>query len=295
MLNLQRVATFTAVVEAGSFTAAAAKLGQTKAVVSFHLRQLEAELGIALLLRTTRRLALTEAGENFYRRGKALLQEAENILEDAQRHHQELTGELRITSTPEYGAGFVVPALAAFSQKHPQLRIRHVSSSQQADLIAEGFDMGIRLGTLADSSYRAALIQRFAILPVAAPEWIEQHPVASLEALAKAEWIIHERLPTPYHWQLKHEEKAVSLTLAGKARLSADSAAALLAFALAGNGVALLPDWLVEPALQNGTLRQLLPEYQFPAQGIYAVYPDTRHLPEKARAFIDFLRAWVGA
>lgn len=293
MLNLQRVASFVAVVEAGSFTAAAAALGQTKAVVSFHLRQLEDELGVALLLRTTRRLALTEAGESFYRRGTHLLQEAENMLQEAQRYHHKLEGELRLTSTPEYGARVVAPALAAFSQLHPGLRIRHVSSSQQVDLLAEGFDMAIRLGTLTDSGYRAALIQRFAILPVAAPQWLAHHPVSSLEALAQAEWIIHERLPSPLNWQVTHENKSVDFKIARPGRVSADSAAALLAFTLAGSGVALLPDWLVAPALQTGELRQLLPTCQFPAQGVYAVYPDTRHLPEKVRAFIDFLRARV--
>lgn len=295
MLNLQRVATFVAVVDAGSFTAAAAALGQTKAVVSFHLRQLEKELGVALLLRTTRRLALTEAGENFYQRGTLLLQEAENMLQDVQRQHHELEGELRITSTPEYGARVVAPALAAFSQLHPRLRIRHVSSSQQVDLLAESFDMAIRLGTLANSSYRAALIQRFAILPVAAPQWLAHHPITSLEALAQAEWIIHERLPSPLSWQLTYGKKQIDFKIARPGKLSADSAATLLAFALAGSGVALLPDWLADPALRTGELQRLLPLYRFPAQGIYAVYPDTRYLPEKVRSFIDFLRARVSA
>lgn len=196
MLNLQRMAMFVAVVDCGSFTAAAVALAQTKAVVSFNVRQLESELGVTLLLRSTRRLTLTDAGTVFYQRGVGLLKAAENLQDEVRASHAGLSGELRITTTPEYGTRAIVPALAEFSQLHPALRVRHVSSSHHADLISERFDVAIRLGTLADSRYRAALISRFAILPVAAPAWLAQHPLATLEELAQAEWIIHERLQT---------------------------------------------------------------------------------------------------
>ena len=197
MLNLSRMAIFVAVVDTGSFTAAAVALGQTKAVVSFNIRQLENELGVTLLLRSTRRLTLTDAGRVFYQRGVELLNAAESLQDDVRASHVGLCGELRITSTPEYGAHVVVPVLAAFGQDHPGLRIRHVASSPHNDLISERFDVAIRLGSLADSRYHAALISRFAIVPVATPEWLRAHPVTSLQSLAQAEWIIHERLNTP--------------------------------------------------------------------------------------------------
>lgn len=295
MLNLQRVAMFLAVVDAGSFTAAAATLGQTKAVVSFNIRQLEAELGVALLLRTTRKLALTEAGNTFYQRGAELLQQTENLLQDVQQNHQSLSGELRITSTPEYGAERVIPALVAFRAAHPALRIRHVSSSYHADLASERFDLAIRLGTLSDSSYRAALIDRFGIIPVASPGWLQQHPITTLEELAAADWIIHNCLQSPLNWQISDsQQQPVTFQINSAPMFSADSAAALLSFALAGGGVALLPDWLALPAIRQGTLRQLLPDYTFPAQGVYAVYPDSRHITAKVRTFIDFMREWSG-
>lgn len=291
MLNLQRMTMFVAVVEAGSFTAAADVLGQTKAVVSFNLRQLESELGVTLLLRSTRRLTLTEAGETFYRRGVSLLQEAENLQDEVRASHHGLRGELRITTTPEYGCRTVIPALAAFSEQHPDLRIRHVSSSQHADLISERFDVAIRLGTLADSRYRASLVARFAIIPVASPGWLAQHPMNSLQDLSEAGWIIHNRLSSPLRWTLTDAlQQEVAFEITQSPRLYADSAAALLAFAKAGSGVALLPEWLVGKALAEKALVALLPEYRFPQQGIYAVYPDARHVPAKVRAFIDFLR-----
>ncbi|MEZ6877491.1 LysR family transcriptional regulator [Enterobacter sp. KBR-315C3_2022] len=294
MLNLQRAAIFAAVVDTGSFTAAANAMGLTKAVVSFNIRQLEAELGVTLLLRSTRRLTLTEAGSLFHLRSAALLKDAENLQDEVRANHAGLKGELRITTTPEYGSRVVVPLLAEFSLLHPELRVRHASSSLHADLISERFDVAIRLGTLADSRYHAALISQFTILPVASPGWLKAHPVDSLEALAAAEWIIHERLSATLRWQVRRTdgEKAV-LEIKQPPRLFADSAQALMAFALAGCGVALLPEWLVQKALASGELVAVLPDYEFASQGIYAVYPDARHVSAKVRTFIDFMRARV--
>lgn len=150
MINLQRTQMFVAVADTGSFTAAAEAMGLTKAVVSFNIRQLEAELGVTLLLRSTRRLTLTDAGTLFHQRSVALLKDAEQLQDDVRANHAGLTGELRITTTPEYGSQVVVPMLARFSQQHPDLRVRHVSSSLHADLISERFDVAIRLGTLTD-------------------------------------------------------------------------------------------------------------------------------------------------
>lgn len=294
MINLQRTAMFVAVADSGSFTAAAEAMGLTKAVVSFNIRQLEDELGVTLLLRSTRRLTLTEAGRLFHQRSVALLKDAERLKDDVRANHAGLTGELRITTTPEYGSQVVVPLLAEFSQQHPDLRVRHVSSSLHADLISERFDVAIRLGTLADSRYHAALITQFTIFPVATPGWLRNHPVESLEQLAKADWIIHERLASPLRWQVNDAcGEPATLEIKKAPRLFADSAQALMAFALAGCGVALLPEWLVRHALDDGTLVSVLPEYTFARQGIYAVYPDAPHVPAKVRTFIDFVRTRV--
>ncbi|MDZ5704394.1 LysR family transcriptional regulator [Enterobacter ludwigii] len=294
MINLQRTAMFVAVADTGSFTAAAEAMGLTKAVVSFNIRQLEDELGVTLLLRSTRRLTLTEAGRLFHQRSVALLKDAERLKDDVRANHAGLTGELRITTTPEYGSQVVVPLLAEFSQQHPDLCVRHVSSSLHADLISERFDVAIRLGTLADSRYHAALITQFTIFPVATPGWLRNHPVESLEQLAKADWIIHERLASPLRWQVNDAcGEPATLEIIKAPRLFADSAQALMAFALAGCGVALLPEWLVRHALDDGKLVSVLPEYTFARQGIYAVYPDAPHVPAKVRTFIDFMRTRV--
>ena len=149
--------------------------------------------------------------------------------------------------------------------------------------------------SLADSRYRAALISRFAIVPVASPAWLAQHPVKTLEDLAHSAWIIHERLTTPLRWQLSGpQERCIPFEIKKAPRISADSASALMAFALAGSGVALLPEWLAAAALADNALVRIMPEFRFPSQGVYAVYPDAQHVPARVRAFIDFLRERLG-
>ena len=297
MLNMQRLAIFVAVVEAKSFTAAASTLGLTKAVVSFNIKQLEQTLNVSLLVRSTRQLSVTEAGERFYHHCQQLLYHAECVLNDVRADHSGLSGLLRITTTAEYGEQVVVPALAAFAQLHQQLRIQHVTSSKNDDLIAGRFDVAIRHGQLVDSNHHAKLIEQFDILPIATPAYLatlSTSPLTSLDQLAEVNWIAHSRLPTPLSWQVSTPTQAQVLFQAKHpARLVTDSAASLLAFVKSGAGVALLPAWLVEQDLEQGHLVHLLPDYHFPRQGIYALYPNTRHVPEKVRTFIDFFQGWV--
>ena len=293
MINLNRLSTLVAVVDAGSFSKAAQVLGQTKAMVSFNIKQLEAELGVALLTRTTRRLALTEVGEPFYRNCVNLLREAQSAVDQARTGHAQLGGTLRITATVEYGNRVVVPALAAFAAEHPQLKIDYASSSQHADLISERFDLAIRLGQLADSSLRATLVHSFRILPVAAPSYLKQHPLPPTpDTLEPLPWLSHSRLDGARLWQLQGPD-GHSITLPVSSRIQADTASALQGFALAGAGIAVLPEWAVRDEIADGRLQIVFPGYQFPAQGVYALYPDTAHLPAKARLFIDFLKQFI--
>nr|WP_318379070.1 LysR family transcriptional regulator [uncultured Enterobacter sp.] len=297
MINMQRLEMFVAVAEAGSFTRAAQTLGLTKAVVSFNIKQLEQELGVALLIRSTRNVAMTDTGERFYQRCQQLLQDAERVLDEVRGDHGGLHGLLRITTTPEYGARVVVPALADFAALHPQLRIQQVASSQNNDLIAGRFDVAIRLGQLADSTHHARLIDQFDIYPVASPAYLgtlRGGGIRTPEQLAAATWIAHSRLSSPLNWQVVKPDGDTLLFAANQPpAIMADSAAALLAFALSGAGVALLPSWLVQDALAAGTLIGVLPDHRFPRQGIYALYPNTRHVTERVRGFIDFLHARV--
>lgn len=290
MVSLDRFDTFKAVVEAGSLTAAADLLGQTRAVVSFNLKRLEAELGVTLLTRNTRQLALTDAGERFYLRCLRTLDEARLAIEEARSEHTQLRGTLRITTTVEYALARVVPALDVFRELHPELNIHLSTSSTHADLISERFDLAIRLGRMLDSNLRAVQLSTFEIFAVAAPNLIERHEVVSTLAALQL-------LPTLGHGRVSEltvtDPRGVEHLYQpgpGKTAIVADNSSTLRAFALSGHGVAILPQWLVQEDLDSGRLQRLLPDHAFALQGVYALYPDTRHLPLKVRAFIDFLK-----
>ncbi|MBB1624205.1 LysR family transcriptional regulator [Achromobacter sp. UMC71] len=290
MINLNRLAMFVAVVDAGSFTAAALALGTTKAVVSFHIKQLEQELGVALLVRSTRRLAMTEAGQGFYAECAGLLRQAEAAVDQARAGQSELSGSLRVTASVDYGNRVVAPALAAFARRHPALRIHYQAGSAHADLISERLDLAIRVGAQQDSGHRAARIGEFKLLLVASPELLARHGVPrTAQALAAMPWLAN-RAGRSDRWRLADSKgREHELRVAPVAQ--ADTASALLAFAVAGCGVAALPDWLLQEPLARGELRRVLPSYALPPQPVYAIYPDTRHVGAKVRQFIDFLRA----
>ena len=294
MLNMQRMEIFIAVMEAGSFTGAADTLGLTKAVVSINIKRLEQELGVSLLTRTTRKVSATDAGKRFYQRCLKLSQDAEILLEDVRSEHGNVSGLLRITTTPEYGARFIVPALTTFSELNQKLKIYHSSSSDNDDLISGRFDVAIRLGQLDDSSHHAKLLDRFYIIPVASAGYLQKYhagAITNLAQLQSARWIAHGRLAKPLSWEIILPNGEVDMCEADmESTITADSVGALLAFTRNGAGIALLPSWLVQEDIASGRLIHLLPDHCFPKQGIYAVYPHTRHVSEKVRKFIDFLQ-----
>lgn len=197
MVSLDRFETFRAVVDCGSLSAAADTLGQTRAVVSFNLKRLEAELGVSLLSRSTRRMALTDAGERFYQRCVKVLDEARLAIDDARAEHGELRGSLRVTTTQEYGLRQLVPALQAFARLHPALQVQLSTLSLHADLIGERFDVAIRLGRLEDSTHHAVQLASFEVLAVASPACLAalgEPPPTDLESLERLQNLGHSRL-----------------------------------------------------------------------------------------------------
>jgi len=292
-VNLNRLQSFVAVVDAGSLTRAAQTLGLTKAMVSMHLKQLEAELGCALLTRTTRTLALTGVGERFYTDCVQLLSDAQVAVDNARSGHTKLTGELRITSTLEYGVHVVVPALAAFAKLHPDLGVDFSGATSLADLVADRFDLAIRLGQLNNSRYRAAPLGQFDIVLVATPAYIQEHGLPRSPAdLQRLRWIVLSGFDQRVKLT-KRDASAPPYSVPFRSRIQADSALAKLHFVLADLGIAVLPEWVVRQDLKQGRLVLLLPDYDLPQQGIFAVFPNTQHIPAKVRQFIDFMRVYV--
>lgn len=300
MVSLDRFQTFRAVVETGSFTAAAAALEQARAAVSFNIKQLEAELGVTLLTRTTRRVVLTDAGERFYQRCLRVLAEADLAIEDARGEHAGMQGSLRITSTVEYGAMVIAPALHIFMGVHPALRVRLETHAAPIDLLRERFDVAIRLGqldTLRDAGYRGTSLGAYDIRPVVAPALLAGSARTRIDSpaqLAALPQIGHTRLERVQVWDLRDRAgKTHVYQPTAKAVVVADNASVLRALALQGSGVALLPEWLVRKDLAEGTLIDALPGYRFPQQGVHALYLPARHVPQKIRQWIDFMKRYL--
>ncbi|MCU9955072.1 LysR family transcriptional regulator [Burkholderia sp. BKH01] len=300
MVSLDRFAVFRAVVESGSFTAAAAQLNQARAAVSFNIKQLETELGVTLLTRTTRRVELTDAGERFYARCLRVLEEAESAIDDARSEHGGMHGVLRVTSTVEYGTMVVAPALHVFMQRHPALRVRLETHASQVDLVRERVDVAIRLGRLEqfqDLPYRGACLATYEVRPVIAPSLLAAAGLSRIDSpdvLARLPQLGHTRLERIATWTLADRDGNPHAFQPGaKPRLVVDNASVLRVLARQGSGVALLPEWLVRDDLASGALVDALPDYRFPPQAVYALYPSTPHVPQKVRAWVDFMKAYL--
>ena len=171
-INLNRLAVFVAVIETGSITAAAKRLGLAKTMVSTHMQRLETEIGANLLVRTTRRLHLTEAGSAFYEACQKILHDTELAISQASSNTRELRGMLRVAATVDFGATVVAPLAAELCRANPELRIEIVASDNRVDMVAAGIDVSIRVGRLADSSHKAALIAHFEEWVLATPDFI---------------------------------------------------------------------------------------------------------------------------
>jgi DNA-binding transcriptional LysR family regulator len=288
-VNLNRLAVFVALVRAGSFTAAAAQLGLTKAMVSQHLLRLERELGVTLLVRSTRRMALTEAGAAFHADCVQLLEQAQAAIERMGDQRSKPSGTLRLTTSTDYGTAVVAPALAAFQRLHPSLQVDLAIDDQISDLIAERFDLAIRIGWLRDSNLRAVRLGGFRQLIMAAPAYVAEHGAPRRpEDLAAHGWIAMSALATPLRWTFTHGNGSRRIVRMHQV-MQANNAAAIRALVLAGAGISVLPDYLVQEDIQAGRLQVLLAQYRLQEGGIHAVYPDPQP-PAKVRAFIDFMR-----
>lgn len=291
--QLHRVQTFLAVVELGSYTKAADYLSISKAMASLHVKALEEALAVTLLLRSTRSIALTEAGQDFYDEFKELVGQLENKFEMAMQGRKRIAGTLRLSTTGEYGERFILPLVARFVQQYPAISIRYDTNSSLSDLIAEKLDLVVRLGSLADSDFKSRKLDDYDILLVASPALLKKHPVRQPADLATLPWIANSNLQSPTHWTLRGPQNK-STEVKGSAAHHASTSAAIRLMALSSMGVAVLPAWLIEQDLHSGALQQLLPGYSLPRQSISAVFPNSSHLPHKTRAFIDFLSKNLG-
>ncbi len=292
-IDLNSLTIFDSVASAGSFTGAALRLGVAKAKVSVQIARLERQLGIALFIRTTRQVALTDAGRTLHGACQPLLHGLRDALTDVGSEHGPLTGLLRLSTTVSHASASVAPALALFSALHPDLRIDLRTDDRISDLVAEGIDLSFRMGWLRDSSQRAIKLSEFSQYVLAAPDYLARHgtPQHPTE-LARHRWVALTLLPTPLTWHFTHANGATQ-AVQMKSRIQVDAPGALLALVRHGAGLSAMETMSAQAALASGALVRLLPDWTLPTGGVYAVLPPGRHVPAKVRAFIDFYRDFL--
>ena len=282
--NLNRFVVFVAVVEMGSLTAAAARLGIAKTAVSTHIQRLEAEVGASLLIRTTRKLSLTEAGERFYGSCRGIVRDAELAVQAAGQSSTELSGTLRITAPVDYGASVVAPVATRLQLKHPALRIELLSGDRLFDLVGEGIDLAIRLGRLADSGLQAVRIATFEQWLIANPDAVGTEAPSQPGEVANLPFAALSVMPHPLTWDFAGA-RGVKKVVQFQSIITANTALATRAMALAGCAT-ILPDFVVRADVEAGRLVRLLPKWRLPGGAVHAVFPATRYRPQKVRAFV---------
>ena len=287
----QEMAVFVRVAESGNLSRAARELKLSQPSVSRIVGTLEARLGTTLLLRTTRSISLTEAGTLYLERAKYLLAEMEEA-EQAARGVDSLHGVVRLAMPVLYGTRAVIPALAPFLARHPDLRAEMIMSDARQNLITDGVDIAIRLGVgpLDDSTFgarRLALVER---LVVAAPAYLSAHGAPANPAeLARHDCIVQHRLFGRESWRFTHDQTVTSVNVPGK--LWINSAPGILAAAVAGLGIALATGVMAGEELRTGQLTQLLERYRLDPAEVHAVFPAGPRPSAKVRAIVDHLAA----
>jgi DNA-binding transcriptional LysR family regulator len=282
-MDIEELRTFVEVADAGGVSPAARRLGVSKSIVSRRLFRLETELGIQLLARTTRGAALTEAGaifRDYAARACAEIDVAKETILPA----GELRGRLRIAAPLSFGPTHFAPVLATLAQRHPELHVHACYTDRFVDLIAEGFDCAIRVGHLADSNLVARRVGPIRATYVASPGYIENHgaPETPMELLT------HQALMQSNEtWRAMDGDKLIEFKPQG--RFKADNGAALVAAALAGLGVACLPNDLIQEHLASGALLPVMTRYPHPGAGIYVVRPPGPQPARKIRVLTDML------
>jgi DNA-binding transcriptional LysR family regulator len=282
-LDIEELRTFVEVADAGGVSPAARRLGVSKSIVSRQLARLEAELGVQLLARTTRGAALTEAGTTFRDYAARVCAEIdaarETILPTG-----ELRGRLRVSAPLTFGPIHFAPVLAEMARRHPQLHIHTSYGDRFVDLIAEGFDCAIRVGYLQNSNLVARCVGPLYGKFVASPEYIKVH--GSPET--PEELLTHQALMQGTEaWQLMDGDEIITVHPQG--RFKADNGTALAAAAIAGLGIAYLPDGLTDEHVTSGALVPVMTRHLPPPAGIYVVRPPGQHPARKVRVLTEML------
>ena len=291
MNPVEAMRVFLRVAELASFTQAADSLGLPKASISAAVQQLEAELGTRLLHRTTRKVQLTQDGQTFYERCQDLLADIDELKTLFQASGAELRGRIRVDMSIGIARKVVVPRLAEFLQAHPKIDIELSSTDRRVDLVREGFDCVIRVGTLTDSNVIARPIGEYLQLNCVSPGYLAKHGQPQTLADLAAHQLVHY-VPTLggksagfEYVDADGEQRSIAMSGA----ITVNNSEAYLAACFAGLGIIQVPDGAVREHLARGELLEILPQYRAAPMPISLLYANRRHLPKRVKAFMDWV------
>lgn len=288
--DLEAWAIFATVVEHRSFSAAAIALGLSKATVSKAITRLETQTGASLFHRTSRRLALTETGASLSERAAHILADAQAIDECARESTTAPAGLVRLAVPMSFGLAHVGPIIARFLTAFPEIDVDLNLSDERVDLVGDGYDAALRIAVLPDSSLRARKLRDVAVRIVAAPAYLERrgnprHPAD----LSQHDCFGYAYFATPEHWRLIHAESHEISVVKPSGRLRLNNADAMLPALVAGHGIAIVPDFIIDAAIGRGDVVTILPGWSPPAIALHLVTPPGRLRPRRVDALLTYL------
>jgi DNA-binding transcriptional LysR family regulator len=290
MINATELSLFALVVEAKSFNKAAAVAGMSTPALSKKISKLESEIGVQLLYRTTRKLSLTQAGSTLYGHAKYINKQVNEAIGAVSCLSDKVSGVIKITVPTISGELFLADMITDFCQHYPDVSVDMRLENDFVDLVKEGLDFAIRTGVLDDSSLIAKSLLTSHWVVCCSPSYIEQHgQPKTLTELTQHNCLAYTyQAQGAYDWRFTQNNEHYSIKISGN--LATNNAQALRKAALAGGGIVYVPRCSVYEDLQKGDLTVLLPDYQPRTLGVYAVYPYTKHLPNKVKLLIEHIK-----
>lgn len=289
MDRLEEMRTFVKVVESGSITGAAERLGIAKSAVSRRLADLEGRLSVQLFRRTTRTLSLTDTGASFHERCLRILADVEEAELAVSQAHDTLRGRLRVAVPLSFGLRHLGPAIDDFLDGHPEVEFDLDLNDRQVDLLAEGFDLAVRIADLPDSTLIARRLATVHLVVCASPAYLARHGTPrTAPELADHACLVYANAPTPGLWEYV-DPAGHPGRVQVRARIQANNGDCLRQAAEDGHGIVLGPSFILHTAIEAGRLLPILRDHRWPTLHAHAVYPRTRHLSQRVRAFVDFL------
>lgn len=285
---LDGIAVFVEVINSGSFTAAARTVGHSTSYVSKEITRLEKRLGSRLLNRTTRTISLTDAGRAYYERCNQIVIDAKNAECSINQMQETPGGLLRISVPGSFGSKYLLDVLPQFMHQYPEVKLEVEFNDRLIDVVAEGYDVVIRVGEIKDTSLVARKFTSSRGVVVASPDYIKRKGCPKqAEDLAQHDCIAYSLLPTPTHWDFY--KKGVRSSVTVDPRVMCNSAAIEVAMVAQGIGITRLPLFTCEPEVASGDLKIILEDYDQIKFDVYAVYPHRQYLTAKVRVFVDFV------